>query len=209
MSDLLTHLHKEFKPSSTVEECFSSKNASSVEGIMQYFDNSFNSASQVSGDMYSSPSPSETPGFIMKSDKRDPRDYCNELFELPESPQEAVPVRNARETVTENLDPMRYVDLQLEVLRQLSGKNDRYLDSIAYDPRYKPIRDAAEQIRRQDRDTYRQAERNVKDALDQEARFAGMSGERVSARYGDDNYKRQEMIADRYKQLSDFRRNFR
>jgi hypothetical protein len=208
MTDIFSHLQKEFKPSSAVDECFSSKNTSSTERLMQYFEPSFNVASAVSGDIYSSPSlDSPSMGFKMRPDKIEESLY--EIAEPPESPQEAVPVRNARETTTENLDPMRYVDLQLEVLRQLSRKNDRYLDSIPYDPRYKPIRDAAEQIRRQDRDTYRQAERNVKDALDQEARFAGMSGERVSAQYGDDNYKRQEMIADRYKQLSDFRRNFR
>jgi hypothetical protein len=103
------------------------------------------------------------------------------------------------------MDPLRYVDLQIEVCRQLARKNDRYLDSLPSGARYQHIRDSAEVIREQDRNTFIQAERNVRGALDQEARFAGMTGERVTARPGDENYQRQEMVADRYRQLAEIK----
>jgi len=215
MTDLLSYLSTKYEPTSSVSECFSGKEATSAEGIMQYFEPSYSEASKVSGDIFSSPeeggSINDDASFLPIS--RGPIELS--FPEKIESQQEQKPVysdqiENVRtDKTTENLDPMRYVDLQLEVLRQLAGKNDRFLDSIPFDPRYKPMREAADQIRRQDRDSFRNAERNVKDALDREAGYLGMSGGRVTARYGDPDYRRQESVADRYKELEDLRRHFR
>ena len=200
MSDLLSYLQKECKPQNSIQTCFDKTNASSVRNLMQFFEPSHNEGSKLLDGLLSSP----TEGVI-------PSDFKSrgKFVESDEIEVENKPVRNNREQFTENLDPLRYVDLQLEVLKQLSRKNDRFLDSIPFDPRYKPMHDAANQIRQQDRDTFRKSERNVKDALDREARYAGMSGERVTARHGDANFRRQEDIAQRYRQLEDFRRSFR
>ena len=96
-----------------------------------------------------------------------------------------------------SLDPLRYVDLQLEVLKQLARNNDRFLDSIPNDSRYSGMRQAATQIRQQDRGTFEMAERNVRDALDRE---------RGHLQPGDD--RRSQAIEDRYQQLEEYRRRF-
>jgi len=197
-----------FAPSSSAQEVFEKKDATSVKNLMQYFEPSHASGSQISGDMFSSPSPPAVMvGAEMEAEKLEPARFT--YPEPEESEQKQVPSYNQREDVTENLDPLRYIDLQLEILKQLSQNNDRYLNSVPFDPRYKLMRDAAEQIRRQDRDTFRTSERRVKDGLDSEARHAGMSGGRVTARHGDSNFVRQQAIADRYRQLEQYVRQFR
>jgi hypothetical protein len=229
MFDLQSFTKEGFKAANSAVECFGQKDASSAKTLMRFFEPAFSAGSQVSGDMFSSPAEREPNG------KLKPGEFHSAEFPFPEpapAEQENKPhynyngvhgtreignaITNTRDEatentdeITENLDPLRYVDLQLEILKQLARNNDRYLDSVPFDPRYKPMRDAAEQIRRQDRETFRISERKVRDGLDTEARYAGMSGSRITARYGDPNYVRQQAIADRYKQLEEYSRQFR
>ena len=95
------------------------------------------------------------------------------------------------------MDPLRYVDLQLEICHQLARNNDRYLSSLPNDSRYNGMRQAAAQIQQQDRETFEMASRNAKDALERERAYLGP---------GDD--RRRQAVEDRFQQLEEFRRAF-
>jgi hypothetical protein len=95
------------------------------------------------------------------------------------------------------MDPLRYVDLQLEVLNQLSRNNDRFLNSIPNDAQYSGMRQAAVQVRDQDRQSFARAEHNVRDALERE---------RGHLQPGDD--RRRQAIDERFRELDEYRRRF-
>jgi hypothetical protein len=96
------------------------------------------------------------------------------------------------------MDPLRYVDLQLAVLEGLVEAKKSRIKNAPFDPKNKALQDSRAFSARTDEQSFKNAERNVKDALDKEARNTGLYGP-----------GRQSMLDDRYRQLAQFQRDFK
>ena len=96
------------------------------------------------------------------------------------------------------MDPLRYVDLQMEVCHQLARRNDSFLNSMPNNSRYNELRQAAAQIQEQDRRTFEQATRNIKDTLERQLSYLRQAP----------NPARQRAIEERLQKLEEYRQAF-
>jgi len=89
------------------------------------------------------------------------------------------------------MDPLRYIDLQLEICRQLA-RNTGNLRFPTSNPQFQK---SQEQIRRQDRETFETAAKRVSNGLENERRYLEPGNE-----------PRRRAIEERARQLEEYRR---